>query len=592
MLPMFGCRPAAAAVTATALALLVPGGAPAAAPEAGPAATHATTPRATAPDLSRFYRQRVVWSACEGDGMPADLQCGKVTVPLDYAHPAGGTLDLALARYRASGPSRGSVLLNFGGPGGPGVPQLALGGKDFMGLTDGYDVVTFDPRGVGRSSPVSCGEGTDRMLAATEDGAVERNPRAALETLRAAAAQCVAHSGPVLRHIGTVNAARDLDVMRQALGDDRLDYLGFSYGTRLGAVYAAQFPKKVGRMVFDGVDTLTESPDEQGVVSAAGQQRALEDFLARCAEDIACPFGQDARAAREQMVRLVRSLDEEPLPTDFGGTFTGQDLVAAVGQGLYSEQFWPALEQALADLIQSGDAGRLTGFTGGGTVVPPRDDRPAATAPGSAVPTTGPIAVEPPGPGPGRVPGYADLTGSGPAHEDGPRTGPSPAAGASRADGGLVDPEDVPVDNLPAALMAVNCADDPDRRTAAQVVGDLGRLRARYEEASPVFGRYRLSEVLMCYGRPRGTDFVREKVRDVPAPKMLLVGTRGDPATPYRWTVETAKRLGPSAVVLDNRGEGHTGYATSPCVHRKVDAFLLYGTTPPDGSSCGPEREG
>lgn len=592
MLPMFGCRPAAAAVTATALALLVPGGAPAAVPEAGPAATHATTPRATAPDLSRFYRQRVVWSACEGDGMPADLQCGKVTVPLDYAHPAGGTLDLALARYRASGPSRGSVLLNFGGPGGPGVPQLALGGKDFMGLTDGYDVVTFDPRGVGRSSPVSCGEGTDRMLAATEDGAVERNPRAALETLRAAAAQCVAHSGPVLRHIGTVNAARDLDVMRQALGDDRLDYLGFSYGTRLGAVYAAQFPKKVGRMVFDGVDTLTESPDEQGVVSAAGQQRALEDFLARCAEDIACPFGQDARAAREQMVRLVRSLDEEPLPTDFGGTFTGQDLVAAVGQGLYSEQFWPALEQALADLIQSGDAGRLTGFTGGGTVVPPRDDRPAATAPGSAVPTTGPIAVEPPGPGPGRVPGYADLTGSGPAHEDGPRTGPSPAAGASRADGGLVDPEDVPVDNLPAALMAVNCADDPDRRTAAQVVGDLGRLRARYEEASPVFGRYRLSEVLMCYGRPRGTDFVREKVRDVPAPKMLLVGTRGDPATPYRWTVETAKRLGPSAVVLDNRGEGHTGYATSPCVHRKVDAFLLYGTTPPDGSSCGPEREG
>jgi len=590
MLPMFGCRPAvAAAVTATALALLVPGGAPAAAPEAGPAATHATAPRAPAPrpDLSRFYRQRVVWSACEGDGMPADLQCGKVTVPLDYAHPADGTLDLALARYRASGPSRGSVLLNFGGPGGPGVPQLALGGKDFMGLTDGYDVVTFDPRGVGRSSPVSCGEGTDRMLAATEDGAVERNPRAALETLRAAAAQCVAHSGPVLRHIGTVNAARDLDVMRQALGDDRLDYLGFSYGTRLGAVYAAQFPKKVGRMVFDGVDTLTESLDEQGVVSAAGQQRALEDFLAWCAEDIACPFGQDARAAREQVVRLVRSLDEEPLPTDFGGTFTGQDLVAAVGQGLYSEQFWPALEQALADLIQSGDAGRLTGFTSGGTVVPPRAARPAATAPGSAAP----IAVEPPGPG--RVPGYADLTGSGPAHEDGPRTGPSPAAaGASRAGGGLVDPEDVPVDNLPAALMAVNCADDPDRRTAAQVVGDLDRLRARYEEASPVFGRYRLSEVLMCYGRPRGTGFVREKVRDVPAPRMLLVGTRGDPATPYRWTVETAKRLGPSAVVLDNRGEGHTGYTTSPCVHRKVDAFLLYGTTPPDGSSCGPEQEG
>jgi pimeloyl-ACP methyl ester carboxylesterase len=612
MLPKFGCRPAATAataavVTATALTLLVPGGDPAVASAAVPAATRAAAPRSTAsrPDLSRFYRQRVVWSRCDLDGVPADLQCGKVTVPLDYARPADGTLDLALARYRASGPSRGSVLLNFGGPGGPGVPQLALGGKEFMGLTDGYDVVTFDPRGVGRSSPVSCGEGTDRMLAATEDGAVDRDPRAALETLRAAAAQCVAHSGPVLPHIGTVNAARDLDVMRQALGDDRLNYLGFSYGTRLGAVYAAQFPKKVGRMVFDGVDTLTESLAEQGVASAAGQQRALEDFLAWCAEDIACPFGQDARAAREQVVRLVRSLDEEPLPSDFGGRFTGQDLVAAVGQGLYSKQYWPALEQALADLTQSGDAGRLTGFTGGGAVVPPRATaHPATAAPGSAAPVTvvppvaAPVTADAPGPDPGPrpgwVPGYADLTAPDPAHEDAPRTGSSPAAAAGTvpADGGLVDPEDVPVDNLPAALMAVNCADDPDRRTAAQMVGDLRRLRARYEEASPVFGRYRLAEVLMCYGRPRGTDFVRERVRDVPAPKMLLVGTRGDPATPYRWTVETAKRLGPSAVVLDNRGEGHTGYATSPCVHRRVDAFLLYGTTPPDGSSCGPEPEG
>jgi pimeloyl-ACP methyl ester carboxylesterase len=592
MLPMFGCRPAAAAaVTVTALALLGPAGAPsapAAATGPSPTTTRTTPSSPSSPDLSRFYRQRVAWSVCEGDGMPSDLQCGKVTVPLDYARPAAGTLDLAMAHYRASGPSRGSVLLNFGGPGGPGVPQLALGGKDFMGLTEGYDVVTFDPRGVGRSSPVSCGEGTDEMLAATEDGAVGQDPEAALKALRSAVAQCTAHSGPVLRHIGTVNAARDLDVMRQALGDDRLNYLGFSYGTRLGAVYAAQFPKKVGRMVFDGVDTLTEPLDEQGVVSAAGQQRALEDFLAWCVQDVACPFGQDARAAREQVVRLVGSLDEDPLPTDFGGRFTGQDLVAAIGQGLYSKEFWPALEQALADLTQGGDAGRLTGFTGGGTVVPPRTAAPdGPAAPSRATgPAAPPAPVEPPRPGP--VPGYADLTGSRPAPG---REDTAPAAGGARAGGGLVDPEDVPADNLPAALMAVNCADDPDRRTAAQVVGDLGRLRARYEEASPVFGRYRLAEVLMCYGRPRGTDFVREDVRNVPAPKMLLVGTRGDPATPYRWTVETAKRLGPSAVVLDNRGEGHTGYASSPCVHRKVDTFLLYGTLPPDGSSCGPEQE-
>jgi len=160
---------------------------------------------------------------------------------------------------------------------------------------------------------------------------------------------------------------------------------------------------------------------------------------------------------------------------------------------------------------------------------------------------------------------------------------------AAVAGGRLVDPADVPGDNLPAALMAVNCADDPDRPSADQIVKDIDRLRSRYEAASPVFGPQRLSQVLMCYGRPRGTDFIRNEVKDVHTAKMLLVGTRGDPATPYRWTLETARRLGPSAVVLDNKGEGHTGYSSSVCVHATVDAFLLEGTLPAGGTTCGPE---
>ena len=268
-----------------------------------------TTATAEDPSLSRFYRQKVTWAACDGEGMPKDLQCGKVTVPLDYSRPDGGTLDLALARYRATGTSRGSVLLNFGGPGGAGIPQLALGGKDFMGLTNGYDVVTFDPRGVGRSSPVSCGEGVDDIAQATDDGADgtdSASVRSALEAVKRAAGECARHSGPVLPHIGTVDASRDMDVIRQALGDKKLNYLGFSYGTRLGAVYAAQFPQKRGRMVLDGVDTLTEPIAEQGLAGAEGQQTALDDFITWCAQNMACPFGQDARGAREQVVQLVR----------------------------------------------------------------------------------------------------------------------------------------------------------------------------------------------------------------------------------------------------------------------------------------------
>jgi hypothetical protein len=270
---------------------------------------------------------------------------------------------------------------------------------------------------------------------------------------------------------------------------------------------------------------------EQGIAGAEGQQTALEDFITWCVKDIACPFGQDARDAREQVVQLVDSLDQDPVPGDLGGQFTGQDLVGAIGQALYSKQLWPSLERALAQLVEDGDTRGVMNFATGGA-------RPRR----------------------------------------------------AQGDGGLVDEDDVPLDNLPAALMAIDCADDPDRPGAEQIARDLGRLRAEYEQASPIFGRYRLTELLMCYGRPKGTDYIREKVRDVHSAKMLLVGTRGDPATPYRWTVETAARLGSSAVVLDNKGEGHTGYASSKCVHEKVDNFLLYGSLPPNGSSCAPEE--
>ncbi|MER6378619.1 alpha/beta hydrolase [Streptomyces sp. NPDC001250] len=485
------------------------------------------------PDLTRFYRQKVTWTACTGTDMPKDLQCGKVTVPLDYARPSAGTLDLALARYRATGKKQGSVLLNFGGPGGAGIPELAADGRQFMDLTNGYDVVTFDPRGVGRSSPVSCGEGSDEAAQATDDDAGLTHPQALLTQLRKAADECTRHSGPVLLHIGTVNASRDLDVIRQALGDKKLNYLGFSYGTRLGAVYAAQFPHKVGRFALDGVDTLTEPLSEQGVVGAEGQQTALDDFLDWCATDVACPFGQDRRAAGDQVVRLVHSLDENPVPNDFGGSFSGQDLVGAIGQALYSKRQWPSLERALTSLVQDGDTRGVLNFATGGA---------------------------------------------------------APSGGTRSGNGGLVDPQDVPADNLPAALMAINCADDPDRPDAAQITKDLKNLLATYEQASPVFGRYRLTQLLMCYGRAKGTDFIRDRVKDVHSAKMLLVGTRGDPATPYEWTTETAARLGSSAVVLDNRGDGHTGYTSSKCVHQKADDFLLYGSLPPSGSSCPADK--
>ncbi|OIJ63485.1 alpha/beta hydrolase [Streptomyces mangrovisoli] len=524
MLPKLSTRPAArrcACAGALTLALLGAG---------LPVAAGAG--RADHAPLARFYDQKLKWAACDDIDAPKDLQCGKVTVPLDYTKPRGATLDLALARYRASGRSRGSLVLNFGGPGGPGVPELAADGAEFMDLTNNYDVVTFDPRGVGRSSPVTCGDGADGASQAAVGTVTVGDPAAMLRQLKSVADLCARYSGPVAAHIGTTEAARDLDVLRAALGDKKLNYLGFSYGTRLGAVYAAEFPHKVGRMALDGVDTLTEPLSRQGLAGAEGQQTALDDFLDWCVQDIACPFGDDRRQAGDNVVQLVRDLDRQPVATGLGGQLTGQELVGAIGQALYSKELWPSLERALASLVDDGDTRGVEAFSADGLTLPYR----------------------------GR-----------------------PARGSA---GRLVDPDDVPADNLPAALMAINCADDPDRPGAARLTGDVRRLAAAYEHASPVFGRYRLAQQLMCYGRPKGTDFIRRKVKDVDSARLLLVGTRGDPATPYRWTVETARRLGPAAVVLDNKGEGHTGYGSSRCVHRKVDDFLMYGTLPPNGSSC------
>ncbi|WP_447038090.1 alpha/beta hydrolase [Streptomyces sp. DSM 118878] len=531
------------------------------------------------PDLSRFYTQKIEWAACEGDteamadatGDAKDIRCGDVKVPIDYADPAAGTVDVAMIRMKSSSSHepRGSLLLNFGGPGGPGVSALAGSQKEFSFLSKEYDVVSFDPRGVGESDPVTCGDagaGGEALEGGAQNGT--EDPAAVLKELREAAAECAKQSGPVLPHMGTVNVSRDLDVMRQALGDKKLNYLGFSYGTRIGAVYAAQFPGKVGRMVLDGVDTLTEPATEQSLATAEGRQTALDNFLSWCTGNVGCVFGTDARAARQTMLQVIQDLDKMPLQAMDGTRFTGQDVVGVLSQALYSRQAWPALSQALGALLADGDPRALLRMSGG---------------------LVGAVREEA-GPGGGRAAREMAPGGGTVARE---RVSGGGAAGRERVSGGgAAAREMVPTDNMTAALMAVTCADDPDRPDAARLEKEIGRLQKEFEEASPVFGKSMLMPVLLCFGRPAGTDYIRESVRDVSSPELLLVGTRGDPATPYRWTEETAERLGPKAVVLDNKGDGHTGYLGSKCVRDKVDGFLLYGEMPAHGSSCPTDPTG
>ncbi|MFE9840845.1 alpha/beta hydrolase [Streptomyces goshikiensis] len=501
-------RRSAAAVTAAAGVAA----ALAAAPSPGPAAGDG---------LDRFHDQRVRWGACPQRRVPDGMRCAEIAVPLDHADPDKGSIRLALARIPATGgggPRPGSVLLNYGGPGGSGIENLAADPKPFADLGKRYDLVTFDPRGVAHSEPVSCGGSLEPDPAAGEDAASQ------LAALRLLVRRCELHSGPVLPYVGTVHVARDLDVIRQVLGDAKLNYLGFSYGTRLGAVYAAQFPGKTGRMVLDGVDTLTEPLAEQALVSARGQQRALDGFLGWCARRPGCVYGTNTRTAKEKVGDLVARLDARPLVV--GGRYvTGRDVVAAVAAALYAPATWPALADGLRRIERDADPSALT------------------------------------------------------------RLG-EPADPADEGDGR----RRIPADNAEAALAAVNCADDPDRgedkAAPAAVEQEIRGLSGEFRAASKIFGPSQLMTVLSCYGRPAGTDFIRRIDRPAGLPRMLLVGTRGDPATPYEWTEETARRLGRSAVVLDHKGEGHTGYMTSPCVRDFVNHFLVDGVLPSGTRAC------
>ncbi|MCJ0874114.1 alpha/beta hydrolase [Streptomyces sp. AP-93] len=482
-------------------------------------------------------RTGIQWGACPEKPVPAGMRCGTLTVPLDYeAKGQGqrqGTVRIAVGRLPATGPAGkriGSLVLNFGGPGAPGVSTLAADPNAFAELNKRYDLVVFDPRGVGHSVPITCG-GTTAAGDEAPDG-----PVAGLAALRAVAKRCALDSGPVLPYVGTVSVARDMDLLRQALGEDKLDFLGFSYGTRLGAVYAALFPRRTGRMVLDGVDTLTEPLGEQALLSAVGQQRALDNFLVWCAHRQGCVYGTNTRTAKEKVQALVTRLDAEPLTGEGGLRFTGQDVADAIGAALYSPKTWPDLADALALAERRGDPVGLMQL-GGPDEPPPVREEPADNA-AAALPA-------------------------------------------------------VPADNATAALVAVNCADDPDRGDAkaspADVARELAELRPVFLAASPVFGPRRLMTVLACYGRPAGTDFIRRIDRPAGIPRILLVGTRGDPATPYEWTEETAKRLG-NTVVLDYKGDGHTAYVASRCVQGYVDHFLIDGRLPSGTRSCPAEE--
>ncbi|MEU9144748.1 alpha/beta hydrolase [Streptomyces sp. NPDC048349] len=331
----------------------------------GGSASPSGQPSPDAAALRPYYEQKLTWRDC---GVPG-FQCSTMKAPLDYANPGSGQdVDIAVSRRPAGGPGKrlGSLVVNPGGPGGSGIGYLqAYAGIGYPAPVRAlYDMVSFDPRGVDRSSPVECltGPAMDKytQVDQTPDDAAERGQLVA--AFKEFAAGCQARSQRILPHVATVDAARDMDLLRAVLGDEKLTYVGASYGTFLGATYADLFPDRVGRLVLDGAMDPTRPAVDLNRDQTAGFETAFTAFAKDCAEQADCPLGKgtpDEVAAR--LKEFFRKLDARPVPTGESARPLGEALATTgVIAALYDESAWPQLRDALAAAMDGDGAGLLS----------------------------------------------------------------------------------------------------------------------------------------------------------------------------------------------------------------------------------------
>ena len=321
--------------------------------DATPALAPTPTPQpgsteAPAPDLTPFYSQTLSWEPCRDD-----FECATLTVPIDYRDPTGDTIDLALLKDPADDLDErvGSLVVNPGGPGAPGTDYAANSAFAFRQvLQDDFDIVGFDPRGTGASDPVDCipDEQLDDLVAADPDPDDAQEAAAYQQSYETLFQGCVASSDSLVGHVTTIEAARDMDVLRAALGESKLLYFGASYGTKLGATYADLFPDKVGRMVLDGAVDLSIDSRQLSLEQAGGFETALRSYVQDCVDGGDCFLGGTVEEGLTTIKDLIAGVEDQPLPTqdddrdlEVGNAFYG--LIAP----LYNRDYWSILDQAL-----------------------------------------------------------------------------------------------------------------------------------------------------------------------------------------------------------------------------------------------------
>lgn len=480
---------------------------------AQPAHTSTPTGEQVTAELEPFYGQVLEWEQC-GDR----LGCATATAPLDWDDPSAGEIDLALVRHVATGERLGSLLVNPGGPGGSGYDFIhdSLDYAVGQPLQEHFDVVGFDPRGVGRSSAVACYDAAqmdDYLYSITpqERGTPEWIDAVAANSAEFGAA-CEANTGELLANVDTISAARDLDLLRAVLGDEQLNYLGYSYGTFLGATYADLYPEKVGRLVLDGALDPSASETEVTQAQAVGFEQALGAYLEGCLSGNECPFDGTVDDAMAEIGDLIASVDASPLQGSDGRQVGADTFITAIIYPLYSPDAWSYLDDLFSSVML----------------------------------------------------GDADF-----------------ALVLADAYNGR-DEDGTYLDNSTEAFRAVNCLDYTYQDDPAVMAEKAAQIAA----AAPVIGPYFGYGDLACMDWPVPSEADRTEIHAPGAAPILVVGTTGDPATPYQWAVALAEQLD-SGVLVSYDGEGHTAYNKSnDCVNSTVESYFIDGTVPDADPKC------
>lgn len=436
-----------------------------------------------------------------------------MAVPINYQDASLGTLNLALLKLPAKNQSQriGVLMANPGGPGASAIDFVRIWSNILSNdIRNRFDIVTFDPRGVGQSTPVECHDNIQALVAADPTPDTPAEWTADENISKQFAQDCAAKNGKILPYVGTKNVARDMDAIRTALGEDKLTYVGYSYGTVIGSTYADMFPNRVRAFVLDGAVDTTLSFADINRTQMLGFERAYASYLDNCRQTN-CSLTKHGDP--EAVINgVLQQADKAPIPAKNADRPAGPgEALLAVFSALYSKISWPQLTRAMEDAL-AGDGSGLVRLT----------DQ------------------------------YLERNGDG------------------------------SYPNLLEANSAVNYVDE----TCPHDPLAYRQFAIDWAKDAPHFGASAASAALTCAYWPAKPDPLTAPKAHGSAP-IVVIATTNDPATPYEWGVALSNQL-ESAVLVTNRGEGHTVYAQgSSCIDSTVNDYLVNLKLPATGTSCG-----